>query len=150
MVAIRAQKPSAIDSSNSLQQSGILQRVLDYVGPGHWCFVAQANSFWRDVYVRVAGKEIQMVGLRTTMTCLPQTTTFSAVFTSPSRMRHAHAHGLDCTSAQYQRAAGKYADIATLEAAHDVGMQYQFLVMLGAARCNELDVVQFLRTKGRV
>jgi hypothetical protein len=48
-----ASKRSAADSSNPLQQPGILQHVLDYVGPGHWCFIAEVSSFWRDLYINV-------------------------------------------------------------------------------------------------
>jgi hypothetical protein len=144
----RAQRRSAADSSTPLHEAGTLRRVLDYVGGGHWCFVAEVNSLWREVYMRVAGKEIQMIGLHTRMSCVPQTTMFSSVFESPSRVRLAHAHELACTTTRYERAAGMYADVYALGAAHELGMQYTRAVMLGAARCNELVVVQFLRAHG--
>jgi hypothetical protein len=40
----RVQKRSATDSSSPLQETGILEHVFDYVGPGHWCFVAEVSS----------------------------------------------------------------------------------------------------------
>jgi hypothetical protein len=144
----KAQKHSTADNRNPLQQTDTLQRVLDYVGPGHWRFVAEVNSLWRGLYTRVASREMPLIGSRRKVTYAPQMTLFSAVFASPSRVMLAQPHGLDCTTAKYQRAAGMYADIATLEAAHELGMPYTTGVMEGAARCNELAVVQFLRAQG--
>jgi hypothetical protein len=82
--------------------------------------------------------------------CDPQMTMLSAVFVSPATVRVVQAYGLDCKSKRYQRAAGMYANIATLEAAHGLGMQYSHAVMIGAARCNAaaLAVVQFLHAQG--
>jgi hypothetical protein len=148
MMYTRAHKRSAADSSTPLHEAGTLKRVLDYVGGGRWCFMAEVNSLWRDVYMKVAGKEIQMIGLHTRMTCIPQTTVFSSVFESPYRVRLAHAHELACTTTRYERATGMHADVYALGAAHELGMQYTRAVMLGAARCNELAVVQFLRAHG--
>jgi hypothetical protein len=81
-------------------------------------------------------------------TCIPQMTTLSAVFICPSRVRHAHAHGLSCAREAYQHAAGLYADVARLEAAHALGMRYTATVMNAAACYNDLAVVQFLRAQG--
>ena len=72
----------------------------------------------------------------------------SAVFGSLSRVRLAQARGLLFTTQSYQHAAGRYADIATLQAAHAAGMRYSYAAMDGAARCNQLAVVQFLRAQG--
>jgi hypothetical protein len=63
-------------------------------------------------------------------------------------VRHAHEHGLDCTSTRYQRAAGRYADITTLKAANELGMQYTIQSMLGAAYCDKLAVVLCLHAEG--
>jgi hypothetical protein len=147
MVSTRAQKRSATDVSNPLHQPGILQRVLDYVGAAHWCFVAEVSSLWRVLYFRVACTETHLVGCNY-VPYSPQTTKFSAVFASPSRVRHAAALGLHCTTAAYERAAGKYADIATLITAHELGMPYSDRAMLEAADFNDLAVVQFLRAQG--
>jgi hypothetical protein len=148
MTATRAQKCHATDSKNPLQQAVILQRVLDYVGPGHWCFAAEVSSLWRDLYLNVAEVERQVVGSTAKFTCVAQMTLFFPVFASPSTARHAHACGLLNTTLPYKNAAGSYADIATLRAAHDLGMEYTLPVMVGAARYNSLAVVQFLHTQG--
>jgi hypothetical protein len=48
----------------------------------------------------------------------------------------------------YRFAAGKYADVATLQAAHELGMEYDSAATIeGAVYCNELAVVQFLRAQ---
>jgi hypothetical protein len=150
MVATRAQKRSAADIRNPLHQSGILQRVLDYVGPGHWCFVAEVSSLWRDLTNKVTNMFVddQVVGSTCRVNCYPTTTMFSAVFASPSRLRYAQARELHCTTSRYQHAAGMYADVATLEAAHALGMPYTYSTIVGAARLNTLDVVQFLHAQG--
>jgi hypothetical protein len=149
MIATRAAKRSAVDSRNPLQQAGILQRVLDYVGPGHWRFVAEVSRLWRELYSRVADVVMQAIRFEWKINCVPQMTTFSAVFSSPSRLRlYAQARELHCKAKRFQRAAGTYADIATLQAAHELGMQYTDSVLEGAASCNELAVMQFLRAQG--
>jgi hypothetical protein len=73
---------------------------------------------------------------------------FKAVVASPARVRHAQGHGLTFSSVVFHAPAGMYADTATLEAAHQLGMQYKYATLWGAARCNELEVVQFLRAEG--
>jgi hypothetical protein len=148
--AAEAQTSSAFDCTNPLQHTGILQHVLDYVGPGHWCFVAEVSSLWRDCYIRVASREIQAFHpyLMKTITCLPQMTLYSAVLSSPSRVRLAHSHRLPYRTTAYERAAGMYADAATLQTLREMGMLYSSYVMAGAARCNQLEVVQFLRAQG--
>jgi hypothetical protein len=139
---------SATGSRNPLHQADILQRVLGYVGPGHWCFVAEASRLWREMYAKVSDCEVQVVRLQTKITCVPQMTLFSAGFASPSRVRLAKARELPCTTAAYQQAAGMHADVATMEAAVELGMSYTEATMEGAARCNKLAVVQFLHTLG--
>jgi hypothetical protein len=151
MVATRAQKRSAKDSLNPLQHAGILQRVLDYVGPGHWCFLAEVSSLWRDVYRRVAEVEVQAIGCydKEHVVCVPPMTLYSAVLASPARVRHADAHELRCTSDKYMCAAGRHADVPFLQVAHALGMPYMYIAMMAAAaRCNKLAVVQFLRAQG--
>jgi hypothetical protein len=147
----RPLKRCATDSRNPLQQATfdlIVELVLDYVGPGHWCFVAEVSSLWRDTYKRVASREMQVIDSGRKVGSVPQMTLYSSIFGSASRVRHATAHGLSSTTMEYQRAAGRYADVATLQAAHAAGMRYSYAAMDGAARCNAFAVVQFLRTQG--
>jgi hypothetical protein len=44
-------------------------------------------------------------------------------------------------------AAGRYADVPSLEAAYELGMQYTVETLEGAAMCNQLPVLRFLRTQ---
>jgi hypothetical protein len=141
----RAQKRIAPNNRNPLQQPDPLQRVLEYVGPGHWCLVAEVSSLWRDMYAKVPSSEVHVIDFNNKITCVPQMTMFSTMFASPSRVRHAHAHDLDYLTVAYERAAGQYADITTLDAARKLGMYCSYELMVGAARCNELAVVQYLR-----
>eukprot|EP00953_Heterococcus_sp_UTEX-ZZ885_P009556 5618-Heterococcus_DN1.PRE.1 len=147
MMSSELLKRSAADSGNPLQQPLILQHVLDYVGPGHWSFVAEVSSLWRDLYVNVPSIDVDIQGLYKII-CVPQMTACSAVFASPSRVRHAHAHDLACTTERYERAAGQYAGIDSLQAARELGMYYTHEVMRGAARSGELAVVAFMRAQG--
>jgi hypothetical protein len=153
MVATRAQKRYAVDNSNPLCQTGILQRVLSYVGPGHWFFLSTVSSFWKDLYSSLAASVMQIhrFGMHTAVrdfTCVPQMTLFSSIFASPSRVRLVHERGLDTTTASFRHAAGRYADVPALEAAHELGMQYDCETSLGAAMCNELSVLQYLHAQG--
>jgi hypothetical protein len=150
MLTTRAHKRKKFDSRSPLQQADILQHVLDYVGPGHWCFVAEVSSLWRDIYKRVPARKAQAIDPYKikTITCVPQMTTFSSVFASPSRVRRAQARGLHYTTEIHQRTAGMCADVATLKAAHELGMLYTHAVMVGAARSNSLTVAHFLRAEG--
>jgi hypothetical protein len=112
MVAIKAYKRNAADQQNALCERGILLRILSYVGPGHWHFLATVSSLWRDTYVRVAHSKLRFLTFYrrrlVNFTCTPQITLFSSVFASPSRVALAHENGVDCSKEIYQLAAGKH------------------------------------------
>jgi hypothetical protein len=155
MVATRAQKRCAVESSNPLCQTAILQKVLSYVGPGHWFFLSTVSSLWREWYSRVADRTMKTKHFAfgycievADFTCVPQMTLFSSIFAAPSRVRLVHDRGLDITTVSFRHAAGRYADVPVLEAARDLGMQYTVETLQGAAMCNELSVLQYLRTQG--
>jgi hypothetical protein len=151
-------------TSNPLQEVGILQRVLSYVGPGHWFFLSTVSSLWRELYSRVADAKILMLYFPHILVeedyfppesrygvyedCRPQMTLYSTVFASPSRVRLAHSCGLDVSTASFEHAAGRHADVATLATAHELGMQYSEETMRGAAQCNMLPVIQYLHAQG--
>jgi hypothetical protein len=50
MVATRLQKRVALEKSNPLNEPGILHRVLDCLGLGHYLFIALVNSEWKLLY----------------------------------------------------------------------------------------------------
>jgi hypothetical protein len=143
------QSCSVADSGSLLSQVGILQRVLSYVGPGHWWFVSTVCSLWRDFYQQLAS--VQMVGYdefehKVNITCTPQTTLCSAVFASGSRVRLA-LKALSCTQEHCQVLAGRYANAEALVAARELGMSFTLATMCGCAFCNKLAVMQFLRAQ---
>jgi hypothetical protein len=151
MAIVEAQEHMKLDSSNPLEQPEILQHVLDHVGPGHWCFVAEVSSLWRDLYIRVARSRIEVVDCcskKETITCVPQMTMYSAVFASPSRVTLAQEYKLDFEAGAYEYAAGMHADVPTLKAAHELHMRYTYSVMEGALRRDKLTTLRFLHTQG--
>eukprot|EP00953_Heterococcus_sp_UTEX-ZZ885_P014043 7993-Heterococcus_DN1.PRE.2 len=119
VVVPRAPKRSVIDNRPPLHEIGVLQRKKGYMD--------SAKQF----------------------TCTPKMTMYSAVFASPSRVRLAHESGLQCATPAYQYAAGKHGTVASLWAAHELGMEYSVAVMLGAAECNQRPdrVMQFLHAQ---
>jgi hypothetical protein len=152
MVATRAEKRSAANSSNPLFDTGLLQNVLSYVGPGHSLFVAPVSWLWRGLYAKVESQQLAVydeVNIENKIiTCVPQMTLYSAVFASSSRVQLAHESGLDCTSEAYHFAAGRHADIAALATAHKLGMDYTEEIVIGAAKGNKLAEVQYLHRQG--
>jgi hypothetical protein len=157
----RAQKRNAIRTSSSrpLGEVGVVRLVLSYVGPGHWPFIAAVSSLWRYLYSRlpdarklvvqhpyVSWEERQRDGQP--FFCTPQMTLYSSVFGSASRVRLAHADGINCSTQYYQHAAGMHAGIGALAAAHELGMRFPTTVAEGAARCNTLSVLQYLHAEG--
>jgi hypothetical protein len=152
MLSAEEQTWSTAASSNPLLDPGVLLHVLIYVGPGHHLFVAHVSKWWKDLYAALESQQLRVYDEDSRqskiITCVPQMTLFSSVFSSPSRVQHAHESGIDCASTAYQRAAGEHADIATLAAAHELGMKYTAATMAGAASCNKLAEVQYLHSQG--
>jgi hypothetical protein len=144
------QKRNAAVCSNPLLDAGILLTVLSYVGLGHCLFVAPVSTWWRYVYKTLPHQQLTVCdeyGYESVVLCDPEMTLFSSVFASPSRVELAQKSGLGCNSEPYQCAAGKHADIATLAAAHEAGMEYTEAVIAAAALCNKLAEVQYLHTE---
>jgi hypothetical protein len=129
-------------SSSPLLNFGILHNVLSYVGCGHYLFAALVSTLWKDVYATLSHQQL------TGVFCDSKLTLFSSVFASPSRVKFAEQNGLDCSSKAYEHAAGRHADILTFAAAHELGMKYTSSAIGGAAQCNKLAEVQYLRFQG--
>jgi hypothetical protein len=138
-------------SSNALHEIGVVQIVLSYVGAGHHLFVALVSKSWREVYTAFASPRLTVRdkrGWRRSISCASAMTLFSCAFASPSRVKLALESGFDCTSVACKYAAGKLADVATLAAAHGLGMLFIAATMAGAAECNKLAEVQYLHSQG--
>jgi hypothetical protein len=145
MATTQEQKHNSAGGDNPLFLSGVLQIVLSCVGLGHCLFVGPVSKWWKEMYFEVKSQQLTVDagGSRERdLICVPQMTLYSSVFASPSRVK------LDCTSESYQRAVGKYADIATVVAAHELGMQYTQATMAAVAQRNKLAEVQYLHSEG--
>jgi hypothetical protein len=143
----RAARSCSIDP---LGHPGILQHVLDYVGPGCFLFAALVAKAWWYSYARVPGCQlvgIDSLGNIANVVCSPQTTLSSVVFASPTCVKLAHDCGLQLSTgtSNLQRIAGRYADTATLRTAHALGLSLiSEDLARGAAVSGELQKLVFL------
>jgi hypothetical protein len=143
------QKRSAAGSNDPLLEVGVLQNVLSYVGRGHHLFVAPVSKRWREVYAKSSLQlRVYKYSSSSTVSCDPYMTLYSSVFASSARVQLAHESGLDCSSKEYQLAAGRYASVATLAVAHELVIEHTVTMMRGAAECNKLAEVQYLQSQG--
>jgi hypothetical protein len=122
-----AQKRRSTDHEGSLLcMPDILQRILSFVGPGHWHFLSTVSTWVREDYRNVDSMQVPAYCTSTqTVICFAQMTLYSSIFTSASRVKLAHESGLDCKAVKYEYAAGRHADTTTLAAAHELGMDLQ-------------------------
>jgi hypothetical protein len=93
---------------------------------------------WLEAYAKLSAIKVaevtQKAAYRATITCTPHMTLISSAFASQSRVRLAHELELNITLERYRFAAGSHADVDTLVAAHELGMQYTSSTLFGAAR----------------
>jgi hypothetical protein len=126
--------------------------MLNILGPGQHLFISAVSKAWRESYARVAS--IQMTGLlyrdlhdeTVLRTVTAQMTLGSAVFASASRVNLAHERGLTFDNKKLQRVAGKVADVPTLRATHELGLELRYQVLSGAAEAASLPKLQWLHT----
>jgi hypothetical protein len=146
---------STAEKSNLLLDPSVLQKVFSYVGLGHHLYVTPVSKWWKAMYSTLEKQQLTAYdedkNRKIFIIAVPQMTFYSSVFTSPSRVQLAIECGLDWPSPKLQRAAGKHADVATLTAAAQMGVQYgrfTAVAMATAGRCNKLAEVQFLYRQG--
>jgi hypothetical protein len=139
-----------VDVASPLENAGILLHVLDILGPGHHLFISAVSKAWRESYKRVAA--VQMLGLiydynrkAAPLAINSQTTLFSAVFASTSRVNLAHECGLTFDNARLQRLAGRVGEVPTLRAAQELGLQLTDAVLIGAAESASVPKLRLLR-----
>eukprot|EP00953_Heterococcus_sp_UTEX-ZZ885_P020733 11602-Heterococcus_DN1.PRE.2 len=136
---------------NPFNDENIVRKVMSCAGAGQWFFLAPVCKLWRDLYAQLSNVSMDAcsaTGHRRTVTCHVKMTPYSSVFAAPSRIKLARESGVNFTTQTFKHSAGAYADTETLTAAHELGMQYSATTMIGAARCNKLAVLQFLRDQG--
>jgi hypothetical protein len=85
-----AQERSVADDRNPLHQRGILQLVLDLVGPGEHAFLATVSKSFRACYQKVPavkGMYQDEEGNGVELMLVHDMTAFGAILCSPSRCR---------------------------------------------------------------
>jgi hypothetical protein len=136
-------------NSNPLSEAGVLQRVLDYVGPGHWLPVAFVSKAWHKSYQRVSNC---LITWRTVnyhlidIKCAPRMTLLSAALGSSSLLQLACELGLqlDSERPQFALAVGAFCDTAVLSTAHELGVPYNTWVARGVALSGCLEKLNWL------
>jgi Ankyrin repeats (3 copies) len=126
--------------------AGILQVVLDFVGPGHCLNVATVCKAWQASYKRVASVKVAVItkdGRSISIDCTSAMTFLSLAFTSPDSIRRAYNCGLRL-SVEACAIAGRYADISTLAAAHELGLPWSASLLNSAALSQRFDVLKWL------
>jgi hypothetical protein len=125
---------------------GILQLVLDFVGPGNYLFVSLVNKAWNEAYKSVQSVAIPRVCNSAyekpeSITCAPSMTATSAVFASPARLLLAVAANFQLDtywSRPWISVAASTADVPTLAAANEHGMHWSDLVLRALAKSGRL------------
>jgi hypothetical protein len=146
----RAPMRSAADSSNPLQQQGILPLVLDFLGPGAHIFLSTVSSGFRACYLKVPTYMVAYTDSSDNnieVTLGHHMTTCSALFGSLSCLHLALELGFvpDPASWSCQFNAGRVADIETLRELHEQHqMPYTEDVSRGAARSGSVSKLQWL------
>jgi hypothetical protein len=127
------QKRAVPSSSNPLCNDLFLELVLSYVGIGQGLYVSAVSRGWRTKY-RAFCNAITQQQSRGQHVHSSSCTLYSAVFSSKSRIQLALVNGLrlDADNHKLQRAAGS-ADLATLQAAHYLGLSMTSEVAYAAA-----------------
>jgi hypothetical protein len=119
-VAKQQKLASADHSIGPLSEAGVLQRVLDFVGPGHWLLMSLVSKDWRKMYLLVPEQQIigpgsQFAGIA--FMCKPRMMLLKAAVASAAVMELSCECGVPLGSSSLQFIAGRFADVATLSAA---------------------------------
>jgi hypothetical protein len=137
-------------STNPLSEAGLLQRILGYVGPGHWLPVAFVSRAWHKSYQTVPEQHIpgrnpwSVEDCDMTITCVPRITLLSAAVVSAPLMQLACHFGLRMNNARAHHAVGRCADTAALLKARELGVPYNSRLARGVARSGCLVKLQWL------
>jgi hypothetical protein len=124
----------ATNTAHPLCNADTLQHVLAFVGVGHGLFFSGVCSTWSTAYKETVAVSTSSDSGRHVHS--NKCTSYEAAFASPSTVQLAHASGLHLASERWKllRCAGR-ADIATLQAAHALGLLLLPPVLHGAAEC---------------
>jgi hypothetical protein len=147
---MHSRRYSGIRCSSPFAISGILQHVFAHAGAGNHLFISAVCRDWRDAFkssIKSAqkGSSSKQVRLKDNTY---QKTDFGAIFASPGCLRLAVACGLPLdgpSTLRMQFFAGQYADIATLQAAQELGLRLD-AVVIGAAHAGSVAKLKWLHS----
>jgi hypothetical protein len=128
----------------ALSNTGILQNILSYAGPGTWLFVGTVSKLWKQLYEQVDPAPL----LRSFPDATVHTTMYGAAFRSLARFPLACDHGLQALFARtlLQQVARALLDVPMLLAAQELGFQMTDACFSGAAAYGNLAILKFLHT----
>jgi hypothetical protein len=152
----RAQKRTSAAAS-IFNNSTLLKQIFAWIGPGHHLFLATVCKKWQrqqqTLDEALIEKLLTNYYTMPRVLCTPLTTLYSVVFKSKALLRIAHEAGLplqritqDQQNDWLQYAAGKAADLSTLQLAHDLGLELNAEVLRGAAASASLPKLGWLHT----
>jgi hypothetical protein len=131
---------AGIDTVSPLDDAGTLLHMLNILGPGQHLFISTVSKAWQEVYEGVDCARVTLP-LQYSYRLPPHpcfvisaVTSYSAVFTSVSRVILAHKHGLAFNrNEKLEHVAGLVADVPALRAARELGLALTDRVLIGAA-----------------
>jgi hypothetical protein len=135
-----------------LSSADTVQLILDFAGAGQWLFLSTVDSVWLECYQRVPSETLAAAFPQAKhVTSHIRITLYSEVLASTSRVRLAHACGLNLRTPSnvLQRHVGLFASLQTLVAAYDeLELLLTATIARGAAVAGKLSVLIWLREKG--
>jgi hypothetical protein len=160
MASPAAEQP-LLDDRNPLRHAGILELILSFLD-GDGFFVLSVNKSWKAMYNKLLARS-NAIASRVPVPCRPRRqehihntdcTSRQAVFASPSRVQLAIASktGLEFNELDHpanwriQFAAGRFADVATLLAARELGLPFSCRVVAVAAASGSISTLDWLLT----
>jgi hypothetical protein len=164
--------PVNLNVSHGVLHDVVLQRIVSYIGTGHYLFIGLVSKEWQAACAAVGGTPLLRCahdGHTVAMDyCYYYTTKYSAIFASSTCLRYAHGIGvfprqknwliglMARTSLSYEKenvidrdwqlkqVAGKVASIPMLILARELGMSLTSDVLLGAAQSGDIAKVEWL------
>jgi hypothetical protein len=125
-------------------------RVLSYVQPASWLFIALIDKACRDSWMALHPPKLRSslsADGQPACTLQSRKTTYKEAFTSPARLKLAVDLGLPLYDPIVQFAAGLHADAFTLLSAHELGLPFSMQLAAGCAEAGELSTLKWLLTE---
>jgi hypothetical protein len=139
--------------------SACLRIIHDFLGPGHYRFIAPVSKLWKQSYeatpsLTVTGFDVRHY--KVSVLCDSKTTLYSAIFTSTSRVQRAKTlqRSTYFSAHMLGLAAGRFAELTVLQRALSVRLvsldtdeHYREALCYGAALAGDLAKLQWLHSK---